>query len=127
MNLLDAESWTSQQGGHSHSLIVALIGVTCGVRTSTGCNYWKHLCKNASIFTANLKNEPVRTEQSFHRRDKMQSFSVTRIATFLKSCLMLIHATEVTGVLCLLECCFIHLQQASSLSCCKITTVLLNI
>lgn len=66
VDLLDAESWAQQQGGHSHSLIVAPICVTWGGQTSTGCNGWKHLCKNAAIFTANLKNEPA-PELNFHR------------------------------------------------------------
>jgi len=57
--LLDAESWTWQRGGHSHSWAVALIADTCGAQTATGCSYWRHLCTNAAISTADIKNEPL--------------------------------------------------------------------
>lgn len=73
----DAESWAQQQGAHSHRLIMALISATCGGQTSAGYKDWKHLCQNAAIFTANLKNEPV-PELNFHRTDKYGLFSHTQ-------------------------------------------------
>lgn len=73
----DTESWAEQQGAHSHSLVMALISATSGGQTSTGCKDWKHLCQNAQIFTAKLKNKPV-PELNFHRTDKYGPFSHTQ-------------------------------------------------
>lgn len=58
------------------SLIMAPICAPCGAQTSTGCNGWKRLCKNAAISTANLKNEPA-PELNFCRTDKRVFFSHT--------------------------------------------------
>lgn len=56
---------------------MALISATSGGQTSTGCKDWKHLCQNAAIFTAKLKNKPV-PELNSHRIYKYGLFSHTQ-------------------------------------------------
>lgn len=78
----DTESWAQRQGAHSHSLAMALISVTCGGQTSSSYKDWKHLCQNAAIFTANLKNKLV-PELNFHRTDKYGLFSHRHVVQVL--------------------------------------------
>jgi len=71
--------WMLRVGGssNSYSSIGAPLCVTCAGQTSTGCNGWQQLCKNAAISTANLKNEPV-PELNFHGTDKCDLFQSHR-------------------------------------------------
>lgn len=98
----DTERRAQQQGAHAHSLVMALISLTSGGQTSSGCKDWKHLCQNAAIFTAKIKNKPV-PELNFHRTDKYGLFSHTQR-----------HVPQVLSHTCDVGC--VHLSAVYTLS-----------